>query len=421
MPTDAPDPRGEALGSTSPIGDVASGDVLSGDVVDLTIDKLVAGGDGLARHTSGRVVFVAGVLPGEQVTAEISEVRKDLARAAVVSIGAPSPLRTQPPCRSIALGCGGCDWQHIDVAHQLEQKVAIVRDGLARLARLSDAPVRAGVDTVDPAISRGRTTVRLGVYGDGRPAYRRRRSNHLIAVTDCMVLHPALERLLGEVRVPGATEVIMRVSDATGERAVSVVGRSRKATMPADVLVGDEAVVHERVAGVTLSVSMGSFFQSSRHAAELLVAAVRGPLTEAMPERVVDAYGGAGLFTAALAPAVPGARWTLIESNASATADARRNLSGLGTKVITGDVAKWRVDPADVVIADPARPGLGRTAASTLVASGAGRIILVSCDAASMARDTALLMGHGYVLSDAQVLPVFPHTSHVEIVSTFTR
>ncbi|MGD9795840.1 MAG: class I SAM-dependent RNA methyltransferase [Acidimicrobiia bacterium] len=411
MSDDASDRRDRAIGPP----------VALGDVVDLTIDKLVAGGDGLARHASGRVVFVTGVLPGEQVTAEITEVRKDLARAAIVSIASPSSRRVAPPCPSIELGCGGCDWQHIDAAHQLEQKVAIVRDGLARLARLPDAPVRAGLDTVDPSISRGRTTVRLGVYGDGRPAYRRRRSNHLIAVNDCMVLHPALEDLLGKVRAPGATEVIMRVADATGERAVSIVGRSRKGAMPTDALVGDDAVVHERVAGATLSVSMGSFFQSSRHAAELLVAAVRGPLTEAMPERIVDAYGGAGLFTAALASDVPGARWTLIESNASATADARRNLAGTGVKIITGDVAKWRVDPADVIIADPARPGLGRSAASTLVASGAGRIILVSCDAASMARDTALLMEHGYVLNDAQVLPVFPHTSHVEIVSTFTR
>jgi 23S rRNA (uracil1939-C5)-methyltransferase len=135
--------------------------------------------------------------------------------------------------------------------------------------------------------------------------------------------------------------------------------------------------------------------------------------------RVVDAYAGVGLFAATVVP--PGAAITTVEWNRSSVADARVNLAGRDVVVRRSDVARWSPEPADVVIADPARTGLGRRATAVLAATEASVLLLVSCDPAALARDASLLAGHGFTLEAAQVIDLFPHTHHVEVVSRFVR
>ena len=188
-----------------------------------------------------------------------------------------------------------------------------------------------------------------------------------------------------------------------------------------------DAHVHEEVAGRRFRVSAGSFFQPGPVAAEGLVAAVSEAVGESLPSggHLVDAYAGVGLFASVLGSARE-TRVTAIENDRAAAADARVNLADLDARVVVSEVGRWRptgkrASPVDVVVADPSRPGLGRPGVAALVALAAPRLVLVSCDPASLGRDTALLAGAGYRLVSVAMVDAFPHTFHVETVSRFDR
>ncbi len=407
----------------------------------LTVDRVATGGEGVARDSDGRVVFVHGGLPGERVEVEITEQRKDFARAVVRTVEVASPQRVDPPCPEVAHGCGGCDWQHVAPASQRDLRVEIVRDALRRLGRIADPEVRAGPEL---PVERTRTTLRFAV-SDGRLGMRRRRSHDVLTVVDCLVGHPQLTALLTDGLFDDAEEVTVRIGARTGERIAVVAPHARGVQLPADVRVvgldelraGRRLWYHEEVGGCRLRVSAESFFQAGPEAAEALVEVVarhagaglggddQRPEGRAFDEglTVVDAYAGIGLFAAVFAARGARCRFVLVESGASAVADARINLAGIepAPKIIRTQVERWHAQPADLVIADPPRTGLGKDAAQRLAATGAARIVLVSCEPAALGRDALILDGLGYRFAGATTLDLFPHTSHIEVVSTFDR
>ena len=192
------------------------------------------------------------------------------------------------------------------------------------------------------------------------------------------------------------------------------------------VVAGARATITERVEGADLRVSMASFFQPSPWAAAALVRAVRAQVEAAAPRLLgrddlvmVDAYGGVGLFAATLP--TPAARTVVVESGEHACADARHNLRDLEVDVVEDDVTAWRAEAAELVVADPSRAGLGPDGVATIAASGADRVVLVSCDTHALARDAEHLSAAGYSLGRATPLDPFPHTHHVEVVSVFDR
>ncbi|NBO79651.1 MAG: class I SAM-dependent RNA methyltransferase [Actinobacteria bacterium] len=386
---------------------------------ELTIERLVAGGDALARDADGRVVFVDAALPGETVEVEFVEVKRDFARARLVQMISASRERVEPPCRHVADGCGGCDWQHLAANAQHDQKVAVVREAFARTARMPDAPiVRGGAVAHDAS----RTTVRMAVTSQGRLGFRRAASHDVVETEQCLVMHPLLQSLVSTVGVRGEGEVTLRCSVATGERAVWSHDKARVLGLPNDAAAGAAAVIHEDVAGARLRVSMASFFQASPQAAELLVDAVARAAGDALDGRdgvVVDAYGGVGLFAATVVPI--GVQCVLVESSESACSDAYENLRGRSATVMHTRFEHWRAVRAGLVIADPARSGLGKAGVTTLLDTAAPTVVLVSCDAVAAARDARLLVDAGYDLVNAEVLDLFPHTHHVEVVSHFVR
>jgi 23S rRNA (uracil1939-C5)-methyltransferase len=195
-----------------------------------------------------------------------------------------------------------------------------------------------------------------------------------------------------------------------------------------ELAAGTRAWLHEVVGGRRLRVSARSFFQTRPDGAAALVDVVRrlGGDELGGARRAVDAYAGVGLFGALAVP--PAARLIAVESSASSVADARHNLTGDAdaarpgtTTVVRSRVERWRPSAADVVIADPARTGLGRDAAAVLGRTGAGVVLLVSCDAGALGRDAGLLAGHGFRHEASVVVDLFPHTHHVEVVSRFAR
>jgi 23S rRNA (uracil1939-C5)-methyltransferase len=385
----------------------------------LQIDRIAVGGEGVAREPGGRVVFVRGAAPGDLVEADVVEDRPRFARARLVEVLEAGPHRMTPPCPGVAAGCGGCDLQHIAEDEQRRIKVDLVTDALARLAKIA-APV---VTAARPLPAAGyRTTARVLVE-HGRAAYREHHGHTGVVVQQCLVAHPLLEELLVDGRFGGAREVAIRVGARTGERLLVVHPTVGRVTVPPDVTVvgadelraGRRAWYHEEVAGHRFRVSALSFFQARPDGADELVRLVRGAVGAAPVGRLVDLYAGVGLLAATVAA---GER-TLVETNRSAVADARVNVGG--ATIIRADVERWRPARADVVIADPARAGLGRGAVAKVLATGAGGVVLVSCDVASLGRDAGLLMAGGYHLTESVLVDLFPHTSHIETVTTFAK
>ncbi len=395
--------------------------------VELVPTAIVAGGAALARARDGRVVFVEGALSGERVRARVTEERKDFARAVVVEVVEASPDRIAPPCPALAAGCGGCTWQYVAPDAQVRLKGEIVADALRRIGRLTDPPTPSAIVLPGPAL---RTTARLAVTGGGRAGHRARHEPEAVETDSCLAAHPLLAELIVDGRYPGAGEVLLRVGVASGERLVQVWTGAANVQVPADVTVveqgdGREACVHEEVAGRRFRVSAGSFFQSGPVAAEGLVAAVSEAMDGALPARghLVDAYAGVGLFASALG-AAHDARVTAVESDRTAVADARVNLADLDARVVASEVGRWRptgrkAARVDVVVADPSRSGLGRPGVATVAALEPVRLVLVSCDPASLGRDAALLAAAGYRLTSVAMVDAFPHTFHVETVSRF--
>ena len=403
-----------------------------GETVALVADRLVAGGDALARHPDGRVVLVAGALPGEQVEVELVH-RKGALRGVVRRRLWASPDRVRPRCPHVADGCGGCDLQTLEPSAQVRAKVDLVADAFRRLGRIDDPVVTAG-----PTLSPWgfRTTLRLAVV-DGVAGLRRAESHEVVPIEHCLVAHPRLDELVHEGRFGSADEVVLRIGAATGERMAIAMPTAEGVELPADVLVvgadeieaGRRAWIHDEVAGRRWRISAESFFQTRPDGAEALVEVVRSMVADQLavagrPGRsltLLDAYGGVGLFSGSLLDGVPGWRAVVAERSRSSVADARHNLTDIDAKVVATTIEHLRAPKSDLVVADPSRSGLGRAAVHVLASSAAPRLVLVSCDPASAGRDAALLAGVGYRHAESVLVDLFPHTHHTEVVSRFDR
>jgi 23S rRNA (uracil1939-C5)-methyltransferase len=260
-------------------------------------------------------------------------------------------------------------------------------------------------------------------------------SHDVLTLSSCAVAHPLLEELLVDGDFGNATEVILRVGTATGERIAVVTPSASGVRLPSDVLVigvdelkaGRRAWIHEEVAGRVWRISAESFFQTRPDGAEALVnvvaqlaADIIGDSTLDEPT-LVDAYCGVGLFAGSLLAGREGWRAVAAERGRSSVADAKVNLADLDVRVVGTSIERFRVPSADLVIADPSRAGLGRKAVKVLAAAEADRFLLVSCDPAAAGRDVALLASEGYQPIEAVVVDMFPHTHHVEVVTRLDR
>jgi tRNA/tmRNA/rRNA uracil-C5-methylase (TrmA/RlmC/RlmD family) len=389
-------------------------------------ERLVAGGAALGHEPSGRVVLVDGALPNERVSVHVLDERPRMVTAEVDAVLSASPARIEAPCAELHRGCGGCDLQHAEPSAQPELKAGIVADSLARsvrAGRLADIPIVAG-PALDPWGYR--TTVRCAVT-DGRLGFHRRRSDDVLAVAGCPVAAEPIQEVLRTGRFPGASEVTVRAGVRTGELLVvvdpsasddAIVAHGVRVIGDDELRAGRRAWFHEVVDGHRLRISARSFFQSGPVGAEALIAAVRrglGPIDEST--RLADLYGGIGLFAVALGTQRP----VLVERSASSIADARVNLADRDATIVRSSVERWSPKQMDVVVADPARAGLGRDGVAVVADTHAEQIALVSCDVASLVRDVELLAAAGYRATGIEVVDMFPNTHHVEAVTSLVR
>jgi 23S rRNA (uracil1939-C5)-methyltransferase len=375
---------------------------------ELRVEKLVAGGDGLASM-GGKAVFVPFALPGERVLARIASEKRDYARAELVRVLEPSPRRVEAPCPLYGI-CGGCNLQHLEYAGQLEAKSRIVADVFARTAKIEtgEVPVRPS----PPFAYRNR--MQLHLMASGRLGLSKRSSSDLVEISGCPVACPAIDEWMGACAGTDRARAMLG-KRSPGDGRFIVFGREERLW-----LEGRDELAEVPVAGRSIRFPVRGFFQSNLSLLDAFVSAATSGLAG---ERAADLYCGVGLFGSFLASSFR--RVVCVEENASSLAAAKANLPGQGHELHAASAEAWTrsasaAEPFDLVLADPPRTGLGPELRQWLAASRPPTIVYLSCDPVTLARDAKELVGAGYELGSVEAFDFYPQTSHVECHARFT-
>ncbi|HYL68687.1 MAG TPA: 23S rRNA (uracil(1939)-C(5))-methyltransferase RlmD [Candidatus Limnocylindria bacterium] len=426
--------------------------------IEINIEKLIYGGEGLAHH-NGSTVFVPFVLPGERVRAAPVEEKKKFIRARLEHVLDPSPARIVSRCPHFTV-CGGCDYQHIPYEAQLTYKSEILRETLRRLGRID----WAGTITTHaspPWSYRNRTQwkvrpleadsvdaekARLGI------GYFRANSTALCAVEDCSILSPLLLKTLLSLRealaagaLPRQLREIEAFSDATDSKLlltatfagfssrIAQVAEKFHAVVPEieSVLLHDPS--HERMelsgpgfltynaGGIGYRVGHFSFFQVNKFLVEELA---REVVEREEPGKLaLDLFAGVGLFSAPLVKRFE--HVIAVEANPAAARDLEANVAGMrSVEVRTSEVERFLdrcKEKPDLVVLDPPRAGMEPAALAKLARLSPPRITYVSCEPPTLARDLAVLLEKSYDISEVHLFDLFPQTFHMEAVVRLRR
>lgn len=417
------------------------GEPESANEFELTLTAMAHGGSALGRY-EGRTIFVPYAIPGETITARIVQDKGRFAYAEGVTLLEGAESRVQPRCPHFGPGrCGGCHWQHIDYAAQLEFKREVVRDQLARLGGFPDVNVLPTVPSPNPWQYRSHVTFQ--VTDDGRLGFVATDDQHILPIQECHIIRPELLDLfdlleLDAEAMPNLSRVRLQVGSESEELLVAVSTTddevpSVEIDLPISIsflsseeepqaLIGT-GKVHYTVKGRTFQVTAGSFFQVNLPQAEKLIDLVLARLQLQGTESVLDLYSGGGLFTAFIAERA--ALVTAIEGFPGAVDDADANLTEFGhVNLIEGaveDVLAELEGPYELAVLDPPRTGMEAAALDALAEHAPRRIVYVSCDPATLARDCKRLAAKGYRLLDVQPVDMFPQTYHIEAVATLEK
>ncbi len=355
--------------------------------LELDIGPVAHGGHFVARH-EGQVVFVRHALPGETVTAEVTEDDGRFLRADAVEVHTPSPERVVPPCPYAGPGaCGGCDFQHVTLDGQSRLKAAVVEEQLSRLAGIER---RVTVEPVPPSGGLDwRSRMQYVHLPDGGLALRKHRSHDLVVIDRCLIAHPHARE-----PEPGITVV---------EQVETTHHGSREFQVAAD-----------------------GFWQPHVSAPRTLVECVLDFVQPQVGESVIDLYAGVGLFASFLAEAVgPGGSVVAVEGDRTASAHSKSNLAafpwaksvgGRVDRVLARGVGAGK-NRADIVVLDPPRVGARRKVVRAIVGLRPRAVAYVACDPAALARDIGYFAEQGYELAELRAFDLFPMTHHIECVA----
>jgi 23S rRNA (uracil1939-C5)-methyltransferase len=436
----------------------------------LTIEKVIYGGQGLARMpaedaaSGGLSVFVPFTLPGEIVEAEITQEHRGYSVAAVRQIMESSEFRVTPPCPWFAT-CGGCQLQHGAYSYQVELKREMLRESLTRAGLRGDSDLpEITTLTGEPLRYRNRIRLQMQTRPEFSIGYRQAKSHRMTAIEGCPIAAPLLEQCIAVVRTLGtrgtvpvdAQEIELFTNHDQSELFITIwarphSGKREKAyqllfeDLQRDVpqLVGAQMLVtnqgkirsprapmqwgrqsvNYRVAGRDYMVSAGSFFQVNFTLLDKFVNAVIGDESGGF---AWDLFAGVGLFSVALAERFQ--RVIGVESSAAACKDLRHNLRGTRAEYVQTSTMNFlrqavslKQEVPGLVLLDPPRAGAGVEAAKMLADLGPERIIYISCDPATLGRDLAGLIQSGYRLLRLQLVDMFPQTYHMETLATLQR
>jgi 23S rRNA (uracil1939-C5)-methyltransferase len=377
----------------------------------VNIEKLVYGGEGLAR-LDGRVVLVPYVAPGETVRVDVQQVKKDLFRGRLLEVMSSSPSRVSPDCPYFPR-CGGCQYQHLDSATQLDQKRAILREVLRRVGKIECGEI--GTIAGEPWHYRNRVQVHID---RGQVGYFEHGSRRLCAIDHCPIASPVLNQAISTIHshLPQLGPFTSAVELFTNETEVqvNVLDRVPRAVLSTLQSVGTSMPIE--YAG--FQVSRNSFFQVNRFLVDDLVTCA---IEDHQGASALDLYAGVGLFSTRLAE-----RFTsvaAVEASQSAFRDLEHNLKDrVAAEHTTAEeyLARLETRP-DFILADPPRTGLAKQVIQELTRIQAPALAIVSCDPATLARDLQGLVAGGYRFARITLVDLFPQTAHLETVVQLER
>lgn len=440
----------------------------------LTIEKLIYGGDGLARlppddRGRGKAVFIPFVLAGEKIEARLTEEKAGFARARAEAVIEASPHRVPPRCPYFAR-CGGCHYQHASYEHQLEIKTDILRENFRRIAKL-ELQTEIEVHPSPPGNYRNRSRLQIRTQPEFAAGYFKLGGHEVLPVEQCPISSPLINRGIAALwqisrarRTPEGlreaeffanaddTQLLVELACAPeapesslktwaeGLRTVlpEIVGivafraakPREKSASAAERLFGTDYLTYQ-TQGFAYRVSAGSFFQTNRNLTDELVNIVT---QEASGDLALDLYAGVGLFSTALTRnfrrvisvepshrALPDLQYNLPPNGEAVKATTERYLSQHSDKGHdAGRIVSGKQKP-DLVVVDPPRRGLGESLARSLADVAAARLIYVSCDPATLARDLVPLFAAGYRVEQTHVIDLFPQTYHLESIVKLVR
>lgn len=444
----------------------------------LTIEKLIYGGDGLARlpadqHGRGKAVFVPFVLDGEKIEASLTEQKPGFARASLQSVIESSPHRVPPTCPYFG-ECGGCHYQHAAYDHQLDVKKEILRETLRRTAKL-ELPCEIQVHPSPPWNYRNRSRLQVQRSPEFAAGYFKLARHELLSIEQCPISSPLINRGIASLwqsgragKVPQGireieffanaddSQLLLELSCASDARRAAVRAweeewiaalpetagvvafreadsRDRASRTPEKLAIVGASYLTYQTQRAPYRVSSGSFFQTNRHLTDELMKIV----TEGQSGNLaLDLYAGVGLFSTALAGDFR--HIISVESSQTSSADLSYNQPSNGEAVQAtteqylagaenlgrfgkGAVLPYTFNRPDLVVVDPPRSGLGERVARWLATLGAPRVVYISCDPATLARDLVSLLAAGYRLEQVHLVDLFPQTYHLETVVRLAR
>lgn len=375
--------------------------------MNLRIEKLVQGGEGLAFH-EGKAIFVPFALPGELVQVELAEEKRDFAFSTLLEVLEPSPDRVPPPC-PVYGDCGGCNLQHLSYEAQLREKAAIVRETFRRTAHLDPGEL-----TIAASVAYSyRNRLQFHLSPRGRLGFMRRASSAVVEVPTCPIALRSVRKWI---------EARAGTSKGFEELKQFIVGKDRFVVFGLEeelFIEGKQGVVSVPVAGEPISFHLRGFFQSNLYLLDRFVPEV----VEGLEGRVAaDLYSGVGLFGRFLSRSFE--RVIMVEHNQYALALAKENAPGQGNEYHALSVEDWCRGPGskaelDCVLVDPPRVGLTGEVRAWIKARKPPILVYVSCDPVTLARDAADLASSGYRLDFLKVFDFYPQTGHAECHARF--
>jgi len=381
------------------------------DIITITIETIAFGGEGIGRAET-LVVFVPFTAPGDVVEAEIREAKKRYLRGRMKRLVTPSPDRVEPPCPYFRR-CGGCHYQHIEYAKQVEMKRRQVSEAFERIGKFTAPPVESALPSPAPYGYRGKAEFHVERARDGayRIGFMDVGGSRLVDIERCAIMEESINEQLTFLRRP--MHAPLRV-----DRYViwSLTGKS------------EEKHVVRVVKGREILVPFEGFFQANTALTDGLVDTVMEFAGAGPGETVLDLYCGSGLFPLFLAPACRSLVGIEIDGEAVECARLNTEKHGIDNAVFhEGDVREilekefGAGKAVDVVVLDPPRTGCEREVLDGVIGLHPSRIVYVSCDPATLARDARLLVDGGYDLITVRPVDMFPQTKHIEAVALFKK
>ncbi len=389
----------------------------------------------MGRLEDGRAVFVPFGLPGERVRIRPVEEKHSFVRAELLEVLEASPLRITPRCPHFGQ-CGGCHYQHMPYEAQLGAKVSILRDQLERIGKIESPPVKAIIPS--PAAANYRNHIQFHLTAEGRSGFQAPNAARIVPIRECHLPEAGINELWPQLEFePGAPFERISIRLGSGGDLLlvleSAAGQPPELELEADISVvhlsGEDAVVLAgsdrttiEILGRPFRVSAASFFQVNTRMAEKMVEHVSSILPARL-DTLLDVYCGVGLFSAFLAPRC--SRLIGIEVSPSACDDFAANLDEFDHVELYEAAAEdvlpgLQIEPAAALV-DPPRSGLEKRALDALREMNPGRIVYVSCDPSTLARDARRLAEGGYRITQVTPFDLFPQTYHIESISLFEK